>query len=138
MNLVQRLRKGILLDESTKEIYEFYRNSYAEGKRVTIGGESYLIASLSIEGGFGKPRFSADLCRTVEIDGYDMSGSDFGIGPLLGHLTDPALNINDDGAYLYGKPKGIKCPYCDTFGIEPVKPLVPGAPKTCPHCGGWL
>ncbi len=56
----------------------------------------------------------------------------------LSLISDSAPTVNGDIAYLYGYPIGIQCPYCDTFGIKPVKPLVPGAPKTCPHCGGWL
>lgn len=33
---------------------------------------------------------------------------------------------------------GMTCPYCDTADILPIKSDVPGAPTTCPRCGGWL
>jgi hypothetical protein len=34
--------------------------------------------------------------------------------------------------------KSDSCPYGDTEDITPIPALTPGAPDTCPNCGGWL
>ena len=46
-------------------------------------------------------------------------------------------DLDGEWAWYTGRIN-YRCPYCDTADITPIKSDIPGAPDTCPQCGGWL
>ncbi len=50
-------------------------------------------------------------------------------------ITLEMMGLDD---YITTNHIELTCPYCDTEGITPIVSDVPGAPDTCPRCGGYL
>ena len=95
------------------------------------------VGSRSVEGGFDSKAGGVSPARmpseTVSRE-YQMSRKSaleqLGIEPEDGEI---AIYLGDNKVWFRKD-----CPYCSTEGIDPIKSDIPGAPDTCPCCGGWL
>jgi hypothetical protein len=87
----------------------------------TVNPDGFYSATVEKYPGSACPQWGTTFDRSnqrkrVYMDNYDMSGF----------------------TKIWGGLPNNNCPYCDTEDITPIPALVPGAPDTCPNCGGWL